>query len=183
MRKTRTVVAMTTLACGLVAAGTAAAQFGPIGTEGARPRGDFRTRAADRDPQEARDTQAGGPVVQSQVPAAWEAVWRFRSAGRPAMLGLTINDHDQGVAVLRVSLGGPADEHGVETGDLIVAVNGVGLTESERRASRSPTEILIAQMDAVSLGDTVTLTVRRGEDEQDVELEVRALGPDSYFVL
>ncbi|MCY3732319.1 MAG: PDZ domain-containing protein [Rhodospirillaceae bacterium] len=180
MRKTRTVVTMTTLACGLVAAGTVAAQFGPIGTEGARPRGDFRTRTADRDP---RDTQAGGPVVQSQVPAAWQAVWRFRSAGRPVMLGLTINDHDQGVAVLRVSVGGPADEHGVETGDLIVAVNGVELAESERRASRSPTEILIAQMGTINLGDTVTLTVRRGEDEQDVEMEVRASGPDSYFVL
>jgi len=180
MRKTRTIVAMTTLACGLVAAGTVAAQFGPIGTEGARPRGDFRTRTADQD---AREAQAGSPVVQSQVPAAWQAVWRFRSAGRPVMLGLTINDHDQGVAVLRVSVGGPADEHGVETGDLIVAVNGVGLTESERRASRSPTEILIAQMGTVNLGDTVTLTVRRGEDEQDVEMEVRESGPDSYFVL
>ena len=183
MRNTRTVVTMTTFACGLVAAGTVAAQFGPIGTEGARPRGDFRTRTADQEAREARDTQAGGPVVQSQVPAAWQAVWRFRSAGRPAMLGLTINDHDQGVAVLRVSLGGPADDHGVETGDLIVAVNGVGLAESERRASRSPTEILLAQMGTVNLGDTMTLTVRRGEDEQDIQMEVRALGPDSYFVL
>ena len=181
MRQTSTVVAIITLACGLVAAGTVSAQFGPIGTQGSLPRGGHRMRTGEQN--QARETQAAGTVVKGETPAAWEAVRKFRAAGRPAMLGITINDRDQGVAVLRVSSGGPADENGIETGDLIVAVDGVGLTESGRRSPRSPTETLIAQMGTVNLGDTVTLTVRRDDDEQDIEMEVRALGPDSYFVL
>jgi len=182
MRKTSIVVAIITLTCGVVAAGTVFAQFGPIGTEGARPRGDYRMRTGEPN-QRLRKEQAAGTLVKGETPAAWEAVRKFRATGRPAMLGITINDRDQGVTVLRVSPGGPADENGVETGDLIVAVNGVGLTERKRRSPRSPAETLIAQMGTVNLGDTVTLTVRRGDDEQDIEMEARALGPDSYFVL
>ena len=134
----------------------------------------------ERNQRGARETRAAGTLVKGEIPAAWEAVRKFRGTGRPAMLGVTINDRDQGVAVLRVSPGGPADENGIETGDLIVAVDGVGLTESERR---SPAETLIAQMGTVNLGDTLTLTVRRGDDDRDVEIVARALGPDSYFVL
>ncbi len=176
MRKTSTVVATITLACGLFATGTVSAQFGPTdrGNRGARARGEIRV---ERNQQGTRQT---GAMVKGETPAAWEAVRKVRASGRPAILGITINDRDQGVAVLRVSPGGPADENGVETGDLIVAVDGVGLTESERR---SPTETLIAQMGTVNLGDTVTLTVRRGDDEQDIKMEARAFGPDSYFVL
>jgi len=180
MRKTSSVVAVITLTCGLVAAGTVLAQFGPIGTQGSRPRGDYRPRTGEQDPRGAGETQA---VVKGETPAAWEAVRKFRTTGKPAMLGITINDRDEGVAVLRVSSGGTAEENGIETGDLIVAVDGVGLTESDRRSPRSPTETLLAQMGAVNLGDTVTLTVRRGDDEQDIEMVIRALGPDSYFVL
>ena len=167
MRKTSIIVAIITLACGLVAAAQTYQE-------------EYRTRTWERNQRGARETQAVGTLVKGEIPAAWEAVRKFRGTGRPAMLGVTINDRDQGVAVLRVSPGGPADENGVETGDLIVAVDGVGLTESERR---SPAETLIAQMGTVNLGDTVTLTVRRGDDDRDVEIVARALGPDSYFVL
>ena len=170
MRKTSIVVAIITLACGLVAAAQTYQE-------------EYRTRTWERNQRGACETQAAGTLVKGEVPAAWEAVRKFRGTGRPAMLGVTINDRDQGVAVLRVSPGGPADENGVETGDLIVAVDGVGLTESERRSPRSPAEALIAQMGTVNLGDTVTLTVRRGDDEQDIRIEARAFGPDSYFVL
>lgn len=180
MKKTPIVMATITLACGAVPADMVSAQFGPIGTAGARPRGDMRPR---RQSQSEPEAPTAGPVVRTEVPAAWEAVRRFRSAGRPAMLGITINDRDRGVAVLQVSPGGPADENGIEPGDVVVAVNGVGLVESEGRKRRSPTDALLAQMAAVNPGDTLTLTVRRGDDEEAIEIEAREFGPVSYSVL
>ena len=181
MRKTPIVVAIITLACGLVAAGTALAQdrFDVGGR--ALPRGELRVPSERQNQPGAHQTQGAGMIVTSDTPAAWEAVRQYRATGRPAMLGITIYDRDQGVAVVRVSPGGPADESGVETDDLIVAVDGVGLTDGH--SSRSPTDALIAQMGAVELGDTVTLTLRRGGDEQEIEIETRTLGSASYFVL
>ena len=179
MSKAPIVATVITLASGLVLADTVSAQFGPIGTRGSQYRGELRVRERDQ----AAEERTVGMVVSSQTPAAWEAVRQFRATGKPAMLGITIFDRDQGVAVLRVSAGGPAEESGVEEGDVIVAVDGVGITESERGSSDSPTDALLAQMGAVELGDTVTLTVQREGDEQEIEIETRELGPASQFVL
>ena len=61
MRQTSTVVAIITLACGLVAAGTVSAQFGPIGTQGSLPRGGHRMRTGEQN--QARETQAAGTAA------------------------------------------------------------------------------------------------------------------------
>ena len=82
------------------------------------------------------------------------------------MLGINISDSDSenGVRVDGVTPGGPAAGSGVETGDVIVAMDGAELTGD------SPAELLVAQMENVSPGDTVTLTVVRDGDEQDIEV-------------
>ncbi|SED69711.1 S1C family serine protease [Ruania alba] len=56
---------------------------------------------------------------------------------------------------------GPADDAGLEPGDVIVAINGEPVT--------SPDE-LIVKIRARAPGETITLTVREGEQERDVDV-------------
>jgi len=111
--------------------------------------------------------QVAGPVVG-------DVLRHFGMMGRRAMLGITIDDAEEGVAVEGVTPGGPADESGIETGDVIIAMDGAELTGSE---GGSASEVLIAQMGNVDPGDSVVLTVRRGDGEQDIEVETRAFEP------
>jgi len=60
-----------------------------------------------------------------------------------------------------ITPGGPADRAGIEPGDVIVAFEGRPVTD--------PNELIVA-IRARRPGDTVTLTVRRGNAERDVEL-------------
>ncbi len=98
--------------------------------------------------------QAAGPVIRE-----------IRIISGRAMLGINISDGEDGVSVDGVTPGGPAAESGVETGDVIVSLDGAELSGD------SPAELLIAQMENVSPGDTVTLTVVRDGDEVDIEVE------------
>lgn len=61
----------------------------------------------------------------------------------------------QGAAVRAVAEGGPAEKAGVQTGDIILAVNGTEITGSAA---------LVKQISAVQIGSTLNLTVyRQGE--------------------
>lgn len=106
--------------------------------------------------------QVAGPVVGDMVR-------EFRMSGRRAMLGISISDDPAGVRVDGVTPGGPAAEGGIETGDVIIAMDGAAL------AGDAPSELLIAQMGNVEPGDAVTLTLLRDGEEQDVEVVARGL--------
>ena len=60
MRKTSIVVAIITLACGLVAAAQTHQE-------------EYRTRTWERNQRGARETQAAGTLIKSEIPAAWVA--------------------------------------------------------------------------------------------------------------
>jgi putative serine protease PepD len=64
-----------------------------------------------------------------------------------------------------VTEGGPADRAGIRPGDVITAING--------RPVAAPDELIVA-IRAQAVGDTVTLTVRRGDDEQEVRVTLVA---------
>jgi S1-C subfamily serine protease len=102
----------------------------------------------------------------------------FPSPGRRAMLGVNIEDSIDGVHVAGVSPGGPADRSGVETGDIIVAIDSAALTEGN---DHSPSEVLIAQMEHVDPGDTVALTVRRGTDEHQIDVITTVIESPATF--
>jgi putative serine protease PepD len=61
--------------------------------------------------------------------------------------------------------GGPADRAGIEPGDVIVAIDDKVVADSSE---------LIVAIRSRSPGDTVTLTIRRGGDEQEVEVTLGA---------
>ena len=110
--------------------------------------------------------------AQVSAPVVGHIIREFDFTSRRAMLGINIEDSDEGVVVAGVSPGGPADESGVETGDIIVAIEAAELTDSE---SSSPTEVLIGYMARVMPGESVTLNIVRGDEEHEIEIEARAL--------
>ncbi len=75
---------------------------------------------------------------------------------------------ERGVVILRVEAGSPAEEAGLTRGAVILSVNG--------RAVDSPEELkeAIGQYEA---GDTVTLTVKDGEEQLDVAVTLEDAGP------
>lgn len=80
----------------------------------------------------------------------------------------TSSDDDQGVVILRVEPGSPAEAAGLESGVIINSING--------RAVNNPQEL----KDAIAeyeVGDTVTLTVQDGEETRDVSVTLGDSGP------
>jgi len=110
--------------------------------------------------------------AQASAPVVGHVIREFDFASRRAMLGINIEDSDEGVVVAGVSPGGPADESGIETGDIIVAIEAAELSDSE---SSSPTEVLIGYMAGVMPGESVTLSIVRGDEGHEIEVEARAL--------
>jgi len=110
--------------------------------------------------------------AQASASVVGHVIREFDFTSRRAMLGINIEDSDEGVVVAGVSPGGAADESGVETGDIIVAIEAAELSDSE---SSSPTEVLIGYMARVVPGETVTLSIVRGDEEHEIEVEARAL--------
>lgn len=72
-------------------------------------------------------------------------------------------DRDEGVVVLKVVKDGPADEAGVEQGDIVLQVGDLDIAEVKD---------VVDAVGASSPGDTLTLTVLRGTDEQDIDTVV-----------
>jgi S1-C subfamily serine protease len=85
--------------------------------------------------------------------------------GRP-YLGVSLEAVDDGVSIAAVSEGSPADEAGLQAGDIITAVNGEAVEEPADVASA------IREME---IGDTVTLTITRDGESQDVEVTLDSM--------
>ncbi|WP_236833820.1 S1C family serine protease [Blastococcus sp. KM273129] len=77
------------------------------------------------------------------------------NAGRP-----------QGVGVISVQPGGPADQAGIQPGDIIVAVNGTTIAS---------TQALGAVLADLEVGTTVPVTVRRDGDERQLQVTLGEL--------
>jgi C-terminal processing protease CtpA/Prc len=114
------------------------------------------------------------PVVE-EFRRRWPA-----GENRRAMLGIVIEDAERGVRVTGVTPGGPADEAGLQTGDVILSVDGAGL---EGETDTSPSRLLIAQLSHVEPGDEVALRVLR--DGRTLDMRVTAHESSVYlpFVL
>lgn len=137
---------------------------------------------ANRALQEARENleRAAREVArlsaQANSPGLAINLHDFERSGRRAMLGINISDDESGVLVAGVSPGGPADESGIETGDIIIAIEDADLTGNDASA---PTELLVGYMAGVQPGESVELTLLRDGDEQEVTVEARALDAQS----
>lgn len=77
-----------------------------------------------------------------------------------AYLGVTLND-DGPAELGRVVDGAPADDAGLQTGDVVTAVDGNEIDSGDE---------LRAAIDAHQPGDKITLTIQRGGDERTVQV-------------
>ena len=156
---TRTSILTVIAAMGLAAASA------PLGAQTSGEREERREARSEL--QEAREAleEAARDVARLSAQAAGPVVRSFTLTSRPAVLGINISDGEEGVQVDGVTPGGPAADSGVETGDIIVAMDGAEL------GGDSPAELLIAQMENVSPGDTVVLTIVRDGGEEEIEIE------------
>lgn len=86
--------------------------------------------------------------------------FRFLTDANRAMLGVSIsNDEDNtGVRLNSVSPGGPADEAGLQSNDVLLAINGVRLDDPELE---SPSRTVLEVMSELEPGDEVTLEYQR----------------------
>ena len=93
-----------------------------------------------------------------------------------AVIGVVLGaEQDGGVQVLGVSPEGPAEDAGVQPGDVIVSVNGQPLSApapapageegATPRPAPAPRASIHRIMEAVKPGDTLELEVRRGDEE------------------
>lgn len=106
--------------------------------------------------------KAGGSRVSLQEPE------RNDEAAPPGLVrrafaGLVLEEirGDEGVRIRRVVPGGPADDAGLERGDVITAVDG--------QSMRSVDDVRAA-LENKSPGDEVTFTVRRDNQEEDIDV-------------
>ncbi|MBN1238499.1 MAG: PDZ domain-containing protein [Gammaproteobacteria bacterium] len=99
-------------------------------------------------------------------PVVDEVRRQFRIARPRAMLGMSIENGDGGVRVVGVSPNGPAAEAGLRTGDVIVALDGERLDDSGAAPSRQ----LLGRMRAIEPGDSVSLIVRRDDEERPFDV-------------
>jgi S1-C subfamily serine protease len=79
-------------------------------------------------------------------------------------VGVELNANSTGGAqISSVSSGSPASSAGLQSGDLVTAINGKRI---------SSTEQFIATVDSYAPGDTITLTVKRGGSTLDVKIKL-----------
>ena len=74
-------------------------------------------------------------------------------------LGLSV---DQGVLILSLAKDGPAEQAGIAPNDVIVALDGEAITKF--------TELRRLMLQKYSIGDTVTISIFRGNDQLDFEV-------------
>lgn len=107
-------------------------------------------------------------------PAYYRAFEGMRLGRKRAMLGVNLDDgapEGSGVRVASVSPGGPAAEAGVQSGDVIVAIQSKPVTTSRE---------VVRTMESVKPGDKVKLSVRRSGKPVDLEVEAQPL--DMMFI-
>lgn len=153
-----------------------------------------RMRAA-----ELRLEQAAQEITELSAALAGDSIKhviktiRHPGGERRAMLGITISrteiKHDDGtveksgtdpdgIVINGVTPGGPADEAGLESGDVILALNDAQLNSTGLPGDGlPPTKRLTSLLDDIAPGDTVSVRYRRGDFENTVQVVTREFSP------
>ena len=113
-----------------------------------------------------------------------EELMRFVQ-GQPqgAMLGINIEDakgRDDGVEVVGVSPGGPAEQAGLKTGDIVVAMDGQSLRTTD---GRDPSTQLVERMRSVEPGQTVNLDYLRDGQKRSAAIKAAPAEPPIARIL
>ena len=115
---------------------------------------------------------AGGANCSSHKASATTASAQEACAGKSkntAWSGAWLERSKSGsVAVAGIAKGSPAARSGLKTGDVVLAVNGYDLSDSEAREA-------CASKAQCSVGSAVTYTVQRGRSTKDIKLKLEQM--------
>src|SRR5690606_22727796 len=127
----------------------------------------FRSREVAR-----RSREVARLSERSFGPAVREFRRQWIGTGQRALLGLVIMDAEDGALVSAVTPGGPADQAGIRSGDVIVAIDGAPvIVEGE-----TPSRVVIRRLSEIDPGDDVELRVRSDGETRVVRVETRDRG-------
>ncbi len=93
---------------------------------------------------------------------------QVNSPGLARHFGLRTND---GVVVFRLAQGGPADRGGVELADIILKIDGQVVSTPEQ---------VNEKVRSHRIGETISLTIQRGDRQQEIEVKAGTI-PDGYY--
>lgn len=162
-------------------------------TTAASDSGDAQREAAQRAKRDAEDAKVRAQLdkaraeldrkaqevaeLSMKLSGANDVVFRTVGAPREAMLGVQIDPDSgkQGARVRSVSPGGPADEAGLRTGDLILALDGKAISGNDHSG-----RVLVDQMRTVKPEQKVKVRVLRDGKNKDLVVIARpmvAFGP------
>ena len=119
----------------------------------------------------------GEKVLQEMRAPDGEGLLELR---RPRM-GILVESRDgdpAGALVVAVTPGGPADEAGLEAGDVITAVDGTALDGKDGR----PHDVLIRTLATKTEGDSVTVDYLRNGDARSAAVVLEGLDVDKLIV-
>ena len=111
------------------------------------------------DKASATTADASASCVGKGKSAAWAGAWLQRSASGT-------------VTVAEVAKGSPAAKSGLKSGDVVLAVNGYDLSDSEERA-------MCASKANCSIGSTMTYKVQRGSSTKSIKLKLAKMPSDA----
>jgi membrane-associated protease RseP (regulator of RpoE activity) len=95
------------------------------------------------------------------VPEATTAPETDTTDATPApFMGILFEAADQGVLVIDILAGSPAEDAGIEVGDVVTAINGEAVTQDTVRSVLA----------GFAVGDTVTVDVTRGEESLSLDV-------------
>ena len=99
--------------------------------------------------------------------------------GKRAMLGIAVSGErdSDGVGVSGVTPDGPADDAGIESGDVLLEIDGKSLSSE---GDQSSYRLLVDHMREVEPGDTVTVKYRRGNETRETRVETGKFGSQSF---
>lgn len=101
----------------------------------------------------------------------------FVDSDRPR-LGVVVEQDSEGARIVAVTPSGPAAEAGLETGDVITAVNGRSLTDS----TESPSAVLVDAIRDLEEGDSATVDYLRQGERRTATVTVRPVEIDVRIV-
>jgi uncharacterized iron-regulated protein len=94
---------------------------------------------------------------------AWKVQYKVLP-GNKVTLGVILGNSKNTVRIKSVSANSNAEQAGLKDGDLLLAINGTELNDIED---------LTDKLKILDVGDRAQLTVKRGSDEMDVEIQFR----------
>jgi C-terminal processing protease CtpA/Prc len=172
------------IVAGLLALGAAATVHAQADSTDAKPEAEETRTRSQRDAEDAKiraqldkaraelDRKAK-EVAELSMKLSGTNDMMFRAVGpRQAMLGVQLDPESgkQGARVLSVSPGGPADEAGLKTGDVVVALDGKSIAGKE-----NPGRALVDEMRAVKPDQKVKVRVLRDGKNKDLVVVARPM--------